>query len=93
MLLHSILQAGTLDGELGEEEVGETIPQGEEALQQVGRLDRLIPALTSQLDSALQGFLGFDCILIDIHLHLVFFGELCCSHLRRCKGRAVGVTV
>ena len=55
--------------------------------------DSLIPALTSQLDGALQGFLGFDCILIDVHLHLVFFGELRCSHLRRSKGRAVGVSI
>ena len=65
--LEAFLQTGTLDTELREEEVGETISERQETGEQVLWLDGLIAALASQLDRALQGFLRLDGILIYVH--------------------------
>ena len=65
--LETFLQTGTLDTELREEEVGETISESQKTGEQVLWLDGLIAALASQLDRALQGFLRLDGILIYVH--------------------------
>ena len=65
--LEAFLQTGTLDTELREEEVGETISERQETGEQVLWLDGLIAALASQLDRALQGLLRLDGILIYVH--------------------------
>ena len=65
--LEAFLQTGTLDTELREEEVGETISERQETGEQVLWLDGLIAALASKLDRALQGFLRLDGILIYVH--------------------------
>ena len=65
--LKAFLQTGTLDTELREEEVGETISESQETGEQVLWLNGLIAGLASQLDRALQGLLRLDGILIYVH--------------------------
>ena len=65
--LQALLKAGTLDSELREEEVSKTISESQNTCKQVNGLNGLIAGLASKLDSALQGLLRLDGILINVH--------------------------
>ena len=65
--LQALLKAGTLDSELREEEVSKTISESQNTCKQVNGLNGLIAGLASKLDSALQGLLRLDGILIYVH--------------------------
>ena len=68
--LQALLKAGTLDSELREEEVSKTISESQNTCKQVNGLNGLIAGLASKLDSALQGLLRLDGILINVHFYV-----------------------